>query len=82
MLSEDAKVSLIFASVGLIAGVIGSKLSLLPAGLLLAGIIGVLLLSAIKKFAKEKFPDAEITQAGVLPYITTWIAVLFILANI
>ncbi|MCK5233377.1 MAG: hypothetical protein KAJ91_01025 [Candidatus Aenigmarchaeota archaeon] len=77
MLSEDAKVSLIFASVGIVAGLAGSKLSLLP-----AGIIGVLLLSALKKFAIGKFPEAEITQAGVLPYITTWIAVLFILANI
>lgn len=77
MLSEDAKVSLIFAFTGLVAGLAGSKLSLLP-----AGIIGVLLLSAMKKFAKEKFPEAELTQAGVMPYITTWIAVLFILANI
>ncbi len=77
MLSEDAKVSLIFAFAGLVAGLAGSKLSLLP-----AGIIGVLLLSALKKFAKEKFPEAEMTQAGVMPYVTTWIAVLFILANI
>ena len=77
MLSEDAKASLVFASVGLVAGLAGSQLSLLP-----AGIIGVLLLSAVKKFAREKFPDAEMTQAGVMPYITTWIAVLFILANL
>lgn len=77
MLSEDAKVSLIFSFVGLVAGLAGSKLSLLP-----AGIIGVLLLSALKKFAREKFPEAEITQAGVLPYVTTWIAVLFILVNV
>lgn len=77
MLSSDAKVSIIFATGGLLAGLIGSRTQFLP-----AAIVGVALLFAIRKYSEKKFHDADIGQAGIMPYLTAWLATLVILANV
>lgn len=77
MLSSDAKVSVIFALGGIVSGVVGSRLSFVP-----AAAFGVLLLYGIRRTAEKKFPDADIGQSGIMPYLTAWIAVLVFLANV
>lgn len=77
MISSDAKVAVIFSLSGAVAGVIGSKLAFTP-----SAIAGVAILYVLRRFAAKKFPDADIGQSGLMPYLTTWLAVLVILANV
>lgn len=77
MLSTDAKATILFTLGGAVSGAIGSRLPFVA-----DAAVGIALMYGIRRYVQKKYPDVDIGQVGILPFLATWVAVLIFLANI
>lgn len=78
--TPELKSLLLFSAAGIAMG----GISALAGRALFAGIIGIALLYALRKFAAKLFgiDSAALMQSGIMPYLTFWYAAWVVLVNV
>lgn len=79
-LTPELKSLLFFSAAGIAMG----GISAIAGTASFAGLLGIVVLYALRKFAMKLFgmDSSLIMQNGIMPYLTMWYAVWVILANV